>query len=287
MTTQVIDYDITQAGLAELRSRLLIKFDANTKDGYEHARKGIAECRSLRVAVEKKRKELKADALEYGRKVDAVAKELTASLEQIEKPLQDAKDAVDAERDRVKREAEEKARMEREAKEQAEREAREAELRAERERLAKERAEFERQQAEQRAQIEAEQRRISEAARIEREKLEAERRAIEAQQRAAQIEQAKREAAERAAREERERIERERLAADEAERNRQEAEAKRLAERPDWIKAKEWAESVAVTAATWAGIGIESQDARDATANAWAEIHDVVETLIAFAKSKA
>ena len=135
--------------------------------------------------------------------------------------------------------------------------------------------------------IEAEQRRIAEAARIEREKLEAERRAIEAQQRAAQIEQAKREAAERAAREERERIERERLAADEADRKRQEAEVKRLAERPDWLKAIDWAESVRKASNALRGIGIASEETQGACAAVWEQIDDACGHLISLANSRA
>jgi hypothetical protein len=77
-------------------------------------RKGFAivhdarmEVKALRVAVEKKRVELKADALAYGKAVDAEAKRLTALLEPIEEHLESQEKAVVEERERIKREAEE------------------------------------------------------------------------------------------------------------------------------------------------------------------------------------
>jgi threonine aldolase len=49
---------------------------------------------------------LKADALEYGRVVDSVAKRITAEIESVENVLSAAKQIVDDEKARVKREAE-------------------------------------------------------------------------------------------------------------------------------------------------------------------------------------
>jgi len=57
-----------------------------------------------RVAVEKKRKDLKADALEWGRKVDAEAKRISALLEPIEVHLQTEEDKVTKEKERIKAE---------------------------------------------------------------------------------------------------------------------------------------------------------------------------------------
>ena len=136
---------------------------ADTTAGYEQVRKAIAYCRTTRVEIEARRKKLKASSLEFGRRVDKAAKDLVGLIEPIEGDLQAKKDAVDAEKDRLKREAaeaerralEEKIRLEREAEEAritAEREAREAAARVEREaeekRLAEERARLEAQAAE-------------------------------------------------------------------------------------------------------------------------------------------
>ena len=67
--------------------------------------------KNKRVAVEKKRVELKADALEYGRAVDAEAKRLTALLAPIEGHLEAEENAVTEERERIKRAAEERRRV--------------------------------------------------------------------------------------------------------------------------------------------------------------------------------
>lgn len=51
----------------------------------------VTECRKavkrLRLEIEAKRKELKAGALEYGRTVDSIAKQLTAKVEHVEGKL--------------------------------------------------------------------------------------------------------------------------------------------------------------------------------------------------------
>lgn len=63
--------------------------------------------KNTRVAVEKKRVELKADALAYGRAVDAEAKRLTGMLAPIEAHLEAEEAAVVRERERIKQAAEE------------------------------------------------------------------------------------------------------------------------------------------------------------------------------------
>lgn len=101
-------FSITDAGIAELEAKfkgLTVAFgDAK---GYAGLVKAIAEVRTARTDVEKRRKELKQDALDYGRKVDDAAKAITARLEAIEWPLKDQKDEIDAEVARIKREKEE------------------------------------------------------------------------------------------------------------------------------------------------------------------------------------
>lgn len=106
----VIKYNITDAAIAKMKEQYA---DLTITDhaSYDAVRVAIGECRTKRVAVEKKRKELKKDALEYGRRVDSEAKRIVGLLLEIEEPLKDKKQTVDDEKRRIK---EEKERMERE-----------------------------------------------------------------------------------------------------------------------------------------------------------------------------
>jgi hypothetical protein len=52
--------------------------------------------KKLNANIEKKRKELKADALEYGRTVDSIAKQLTEKVDGVEAKLKAERDAFDA-----------------------------------------------------------------------------------------------------------------------------------------------------------------------------------------------
>lgn len=243
----VIRYDVTDAAIAEI-AETYKNADASTTKGYGVVVKGIATTRELRVAVEKKRKDLKRDALDYGRRVDGEAKRITAALMEIEQPLKLLKGAVDDEKELVKREAEEARLAEERAKAEAERAAKEAALKAEREveeaRLAEERKNLEAERAkldEERKAREAEEserQRKQEAADTERmkkiaeeERILAERKAetekAEAEQRAREEERAE------AARKEREKAEHEARMA--------EIEKRRLAALPDVEKLKRYA----------------------------------------------
>ncbi|MCC6409719.1 MAG: hypothetical protein IT453_21370, partial [Planctomycetes bacterium] len=96
------------AAIAEMRERYMALEIKGLDDraGYKIVREARLDVKRHRVAIEKKRAELKADALEYGRKVDGEAKRLTAMLEPIEAHLETQEKAIDAERDRIKAEAE-------------------------------------------------------------------------------------------------------------------------------------------------------------------------------------
>jgi chromosome segregation ATPase len=168
--TQIVEYGVTEAAIAIKRAEFAA-LEATTPQGYEAVRKAIAECRQTRVGIEQRRKEYKQGALEYGKLVDAKAKEATALIESVENPLQAKKDAVDAEKARIKKQKDDEERAKVEAAIRAKREAEEAELRAKREaeqkRLDEERAAF----AAEKAKRDEEQRAIDEANRIERERL--------------------------------------------------------------------------------------------------------------------
>lgn len=269
---RVITYPTSEDAIASLRAKFE-GLSAESRDGYEQIRVGISALRSTRTAIEQRRKELKADALAYGRDVDAKAKRLTELVAAIETPLQAKKDAVD-EAKAKQRQAEEEARLDvlreelrlkQEADERRLAEER-AKLDAERAQLDAARAEQERQDAEVRAireQMEAKARAEREAeeaaARREREaqeaKLKAERDAIEAERRklaeerqAAERAEAERQAAIRAEQAARERVERERREAEEArvrEAERQAALKARLeALRPDVDKLLDFVETL-------------------------------------------
>ena len=96
----IAEYSPTAARLADLRSRLTnVAYDVSTGKGMDIAIRDRAEIRDLRVALEKKRVELKAPALERSRLIDAEAKRITLELEELEKPIDQQ---IKAEQDRRK-----------------------------------------------------------------------------------------------------------------------------------------------------------------------------------------
>lgn len=211
--------------------------------------KAIATCRGLRVDVEERRKLLKADSLDYGRRVDEAARQLTAAIVKYEEPLKQRKAEHDEAKARAKRDAE-----------QAERERL---LAAEREQMAKERAaaEEEAKVQAQRLRIEAQQleqrrelmRREKEEAQREleeeRRKMAAER--AETQRILAQAEQERKSAQatlDRIEREKEQERTRARMAAEAEEqrlakeRHDRELAAKVAAAQPDIVKLRAWAD---------------------------------------------
>jgi len=230
-TLELTKYAPIRAEIEKLRAiNQSLVFDYEDPAGNKNARSHIYKMRQTKGEVERTRKELKADALEFGRKVDAAAKELTADLESMidvhQKPLDTIEERKQA-KIRAEKEAADKARLEAErierekqdallAAERARAEKLEAELAAQRqkereEQIAREAAEKARQEAEAKAKSEQEA-----ARRREQEAVEAERRALQAAQEA-----------EARAKKEREDAERQRVEAEQqAIRDRQEAERK-------------------------------------------------------------
>lgn len=116
MTGQAIitvpEYTETAKALAELEGRMVnVVHDVTTGKGMAAAKKDVAELRGLWVALEDRRKAIKAPALERCRLIDAEAKQLESRLKDLAEPI---KAQIDAEE---RRKEHEKA-----AKEQAERE---------------------------------------------------------------------------------------------------------------------------------------------------------------------
>jgi hypothetical protein len=109
ITDTPIVYSVTDEALKSLEEKWTEIPDCSDKKNYEVVRKGISEVVGLRTSVEKRRKELKADSLEYGRRVDSAAKSIKDRLVAIETPLKAAKGKVD---DAKRLEKERKAKIE-------------------------------------------------------------------------------------------------------------------------------------------------------------------------------
>lgn len=81
MDQQLTIYNAIEAGLDELKRRHQnVVVDVSTSKGMSDARTSRAEVRQVRLNIEQARKEGKAESLEYGRRVDAEAKRLTAEI---------------------------------------------------------------------------------------------------------------------------------------------------------------------------------------------------------------
>ena len=142
----LVTFSVTEEQIAATKAEYA-RLSADTPKGYEEVRIAIGRVRETRVAIEKRRVEQKAEALDFGRRVDTEAKKYTTLLLEIEDPLKAKKQAVDEERFRAREAAETAKREALEAEVRAKRDAEEAELRAKREaeekRLATDRQELE------------------------------------------------------------------------------------------------------------------------------------------------
>src|SRR3954464_5397436 len=92
-----ISFGVSTAEIDAVRERYAA-LEATTSAGYEEVRQAIAVVRTTRVNIEKRRVELKAEALAYGRQVDNEAKRWSTLVESIEAPLVAKKQAVDDEK---------------------------------------------------------------------------------------------------------------------------------------------------------------------------------------------
>ena len=106
----IVAYSRTEAALAALREKYKdARYNLTTTAGDKAARGARLELTTTRTNLEKKRKELKAPAVEFGRKVDAEAARLTAEILALETPIDAQIKADEKRRDderRVREEAE-------------------------------------------------------------------------------------------------------------------------------------------------------------------------------------
>jgi len=107
-----LKFNVPDSLIAQLKAEYSHMEITNVKS-YKAVTKGIARVRSLRTSVEKKRKELKADALAYGKRVDMEARRLTDLILPIENNLKSIKKAEDERKAAIKarKEALEKERV--------------------------------------------------------------------------------------------------------------------------------------------------------------------------------
>jgi len=96
MNEMIIQYNVSDAAIEELREQYGNVETVEGDAGLALLKEDIAVVRTLRTSVEAKRKELKKDALEYGRKVDSEAKRITAKLLEIEEPMKAEKERFEA-----------------------------------------------------------------------------------------------------------------------------------------------------------------------------------------------
>lgn len=107
------EYGLTKHGLGKLKKEydpaLIPDTTEKGDEGYLVVHEKVMKITKVRTAIEAKRKELKADSLAWGKKVDAVAKELTQAVLDIEKPWKTLKTDLD---EKEAREAEEARKVE-------------------------------------------------------------------------------------------------------------------------------------------------------------------------------
>jgi len=104
-------YNEFRAQLQELKKRnAMLVFDYTSKAGNKEARSYVHTLRRTKTAVDAARKAEKAASLEYGRKVDAEAKEIITQVEEMIDVHQSELDRI--EREEIEREAAIRARLE-------------------------------------------------------------------------------------------------------------------------------------------------------------------------------
>ena len=216
----LVVFDPIRATLTELEAKdKALVFDHTTASGEKELRSWVHRLRGYKSEVSKVHKAVKADALAFGRKVDAVKNELIGGVERLiterMKPLDEieAKKRAEAEAileaERLEKERIEQERLDAIAKQEAEMAAKQAAIKAEEDRLQREREKLE---MEKRAEAEAKRREQEAKEKAEQEKKEALERAEREKQEAIAKAEAEKKAAIEAEKEKARKAEAERLA---------------------------------------------------------------------------
>jgi tetrahydromethanopterin S-methyltransferase subunit G len=107
--TEIIEYNKTESALAELRQNYAgVQFEVTNPQGMQAAKMARNTIRTIRIDLEKMRKQIKAPALERSRLIDAEAARITAELVALEKPIEEQIKAEER-REQEEREAKERA----------------------------------------------------------------------------------------------------------------------------------------------------------------------------------
>lgn len=102
----VFKQEVSEKRITELQKKYEVLPDANTVDGYEFIRLGLADVRTTRTTVEKHSKSIKDPLNSIVKQINSVTKDITGRLQAIEQPMKDAKKVVDDEKERQKLERE-------------------------------------------------------------------------------------------------------------------------------------------------------------------------------------
>jgi hypothetical protein len=106
-TAPIAAYDPFRSQLAELEQHnKTAVFDYASKTGNKEARSHVYKLRQTKSAIDKVRKEQKAEALEYGRRVDGEAKEIVDRIESMIELHQKPLDEIEAAQAKLKEYAE-------------------------------------------------------------------------------------------------------------------------------------------------------------------------------------
>lgn len=101
--TQVVSYSVTDAAITEMSEMYLplAITDPEDKEQFDAVHSARMVVRGKRIEVDKRRKELKAGALAYGREVQSKANHIFELLEPIETHLKNEEGKADAEKERL------------------------------------------------------------------------------------------------------------------------------------------------------------------------------------------
>ena len=154
-TTELAMFDEVASIIAEYKAENeMLVFDYADPQGEKDARSHIAKLRKVKTKVSEIHKDAKAEALAFGRRLDAKKNEYNGEVEKMIAYHKDPLDKIAAEKQAVI-DAEIKKAEEEEAKRLADIEAREAAVREAEEKIAREKAEADRKEREKRIADEA------------------------------------------------------------------------------------------------------------------------------------
>jgi hypothetical protein len=110
---ELVKYSVTDEAIEQYREEFLPLTISGLDDheGYEKVKNARLFIKGERVNVKKKRVELKASALEYGRAVDAEAKRITTAIEEVEDHLMAEQKKIDDENARIKFEKQQREKL--------------------------------------------------------------------------------------------------------------------------------------------------------------------------------